>query len=171
MNIKIYFDLDGTVYDLYNIPNWLERIENNDPSIFGVDGRELFNSDFVNSLLDLYSDFGVQFGVITWLPMQASPSYEMECEKVKREWVQQHFPFFDSFAAQSYGVPKQNAIVKFSDLDILIDDNVEICAMWENEKQGRKAYCTKNFNSLFEIINDIVYNYCKQEQEVKRKNS
>ena len=28
MSKKVYFDLDGTLYNLYNIPDWLDYLEN-----------------------------------------------------------------------------------------------------------------------------------------------
>ena len=34
MSKKIYFDLDGTVYDLYNMENWLEKLRSETEKVF-----------------------------------------------------------------------------------------------------------------------------------------
>lgn len=153
MSTKIYFDMDGTVYDLYSLPNWLELLREERPTAFEK-GARLFNDSFYKAISVLQSR-GVQFGVITWLPMQASPEYEEICRKEKIEWCKQHLPFITSFVAQSYGVPKQNAIKSRTKNDILIDDNLEICQMWENGKT-RKAIQVTTEKNVTQILWDLV---------------
>ena len=64
MNIKVYMDLDGTVYDLYNVVNWLEKLNLEDAQVFS-------EGDFIGNYNEFYEICnkllakGVQFGVIT----------------------------------------------------------------------------------------------------------
>ena len=133
MSVKIYFDLDGTVYNLYGVNEWEPKLRAENPNVFREGSFIGDYQEFMNICHKLLKK-GVQFGVITWLPMQANPEYEVECELVKREWVRQYMPFVSEFTAQSYGVPKQNAIIKRAKTMYLIDDSTEVCEMWQTEK-------------------------------------
>lgn len=154
MSVKIYFDLDGTVYNLYGVNEWEPKLRAENPNVFREgsfigDYQEFMN--ICNKLLEK----GVQFGVITWLPMQASPEYEVECELVKREWVQRYMPFVSEFIAQSYGVPKQNAIIKRAKTMYLLDDNTEICEMWQTEKMRVAVNVNKGERTTIEALKEI----------------
>ena len=155
--IKIYFDMDGTVADFYSQENWLEMLRNETAGAFAF-CKPLFDENSFYLLISDLAEKGAQFGVITWLPMQASRSYELICEIEKQNWCETYLPFISTFAAQSYGIPKQNAITKNAQLEILIDDNAEICKMWETRKR-RKAYqVTKNY-TVTDILCDIYDEY------------
>lgn len=153
MSTKIYFDLDGTIYDLYSIPNWLQLLREEQPTAF-TQGRPLFNHDFYKVVASLLSK-GVQFGVITWLPMQASPEYEEICRAEKIQWCKDYLPFISTFAAQSYGTPKQQAIKSRTRNDIIIDDNLDICQMWSNGKTRTAIQVTKEKN-VTQILQEIL---------------
>ena len=159
MSVKIYFDLDGTVYNLYGITEWEPKLRAENPNVFREGNFIGDYQDFMDICHKLLEK-SVQFGVITWLPMQASPEYEVECELVKREWVQQYMPFVSEFTAQSYGVPKQNAIIKRAKTMYLLDDNTEICEMWQTEKMRIAVNVNKGERTTIEALKEI---YAKLE--------
>ena len=107
---KIYFDLDGTLYNLYQYNHWLSCLRNEDPAPFqmGKDGA-LVDLKELQKIANEGLKKGIVFGVITWLPMFASEEFEEVCTKAKRKWVNKFLPFVTEFYAQSYGVPKQYA--------------------------------------------------------------
>lgn len=155
MSKKIYFDLDGTLYNLYNMENWLDKLRNEISGVFdGV--NKMFDGTFYDIISDLLN-IGFEFGVITWLPMQASPEYEEVCRREKRMWVQKYLPFVSEINITSYGIPKQNAIQKRAKIMYLIDDNVEICKMWETSKQ-RKAINVNNDFTVMDALKKILEN-------------
>ena len=157
LDIKIFFDLDGTLYDLYGLTNWLEMLRNEQGGAYTT-GQPLFDEDsFYNIISDLQL-VGVEFGVITWLAMQASDEYELSTTEEKREWCEKYLPFISTFAAQRYGTPKQNAIDRRHKIMILIDDNPEVCKTWETPKQ-RKAYCVSKEYTVCDALNDIYEQY------------
>ena len=66
MSKKIYFDLDGTVYDLYNVENWLEKLRSETEKVF-TEGDFLGNYDnFLSAICQLIG-YGYSFGVISSL--------------------------------------------------------------------------------------------------------
>ena len=153
MSMKIYFDLDGTVYDLYNIPNWLEILRNENPDVYSM-GKKLFSDELYKVSATLMR-YGVKFGVITWGSMVASPEFEIESENAKRQWVNKNLPFVESFVYQQYGTPKQQAIKNRTKNDILIDDNSEVLKTWVNNKT-RKGYQVTDERNVVEILKEIL---------------
>ena len=162
MSIKIYFDLDGTVYDLYNVENWLEKLRSEDASVFS-EGDFIGDYNRFKTVCEKLVSVGVQFEVITWLPMQASEEYEIECTEVKREWVKKFMPFVTEFTAQSYGIPKQNAIKKRAKTMYLLDDNKEVCEMWKTDKMRKAINVNRDELTTIEALEMI---YC----EIKTNN-
>jgi hypothetical protein len=152
-SIKIYFDLDGTVYDLYNIPNWLEILRNENPDVY-IMGKKLFSDELYKVAATLMR-YGVKFGVITWGSMVASPEFEIESENAKRQWVNENLPFVESFVYQQYGTPKQQAIKNRTKNDILIDDNSEVLKVWINNKT-RTGYQVTKENNVVDILKEIL---------------
>lgn len=153
MSMKIYFDLDGTVYDLYNIPNWLEILRNENPDVYTM-GEKLF-SDELYKVAATLKRYGVKFGVITWGSMVASPEFEIESENAKRQWVNKNLPFVESFVYQQYGTPKQQAIKNRTKNNILIDDNSEVLKVWINNKT-RTGYQVTKENNVVDILKEIL---------------
>lgn len=140
---KIYFDMDGTVADLYNSENWLNKLRNEEPGAFRF-LKPMVNMDALASVCYQLMQQGYSFGIITWLPMDASYEYEKVCEEEKKDWAEEYMPWVSEFYAQSYGVPKQYAPSKRAMEMILVDDNSEVRAMWNTEKQRKSIDATGN---------------------------
>lgn len=147
MSVKIYFDMDGTVFDLYGKQNWLEMLRNEVEGAFIGDWIPEINKTRFKGAVDILLENGVQFGVITWLPMQASPEYEQICTAEKRRWVAENLPFVTEFNCVSYGIPKQDCIQKRAQKIFLIDDNEEICKTWETAKQRKAVHVTSEYTA------------------------
>ena len=162
MSIKVYFDLDGTLYNLYGIENWLETIETEQKGIFNSYGLNLVERikdlEELDEVIKQLSIYGVEFNVITWLPMGASVEYEEICAKEKKEWVRKYLPFINEIVCQPYGTPKQKGISKRASKMILIDDNKEVCNMWATNKQRISIQVDRNFSAveaLWTILDSI----------------
>lgn len=149
----IYFDMDGTIADLYGQENWL-----NDLRASKVDPYEkaqpLYNMDMLNSLLFTLRKFGYKIGVITWGSMDASKEYNQAVRKAKKIWINDNLPACQEFHYQTYGTPKYKATYQNIKInkDILIDDNAEVRKMWES-KGGIAINPTENlYKELAQLI-------------------
>lgn len=156
MTKKIYFDLDGTVYDLYNVDNWLEKLRTEQDNVF-LEGKFIGNYEKFLNCIQALTVLGYTFGVITWLPMQASPEYEEVCRQEKIKWINEKMPFVSEINIYSYGIPKQDCIQKKASSMILIDDNLEVCKMWETPKQRKAINLTNGFTAV-DALNSIIEN-------------
>lgn len=140
---KIYFDMDGTVADLYGEKNWLDNLRNEREGSF-INLRPLVDMNELAMVCHQLMNLGYSFGVITWLPMGASYEFERVCEEEKRAWVEEFMPWVSEFYTQSYGVPKQYAPSKRAAEMILVDDNAEVRAMWNTEVQRSSIDATQD---------------------------
>lgn len=136
MSKVIMFDMDGTVYDLYGVPNWLEKLENSDVSAYS-DGAPLVNLKELKKVCEALIEKGFEIGVITWLSKCGNDDFNKRTAQVKREWVTSNMPYVKHFTAQKYGTPKQRALNKNVKYAILVDDNAEVREMWETPKQRK----------------------------------
>lgn len=154
MSKKIFFDLDGTLYNLYEIDNWLDSLKYEDATVFE---RGDFIGDyerFMNVVKELLAK-GFTFGVISWLPMYATPEFENECAKVKEKWVKKYLPFVDEMTFQRYGTPKQNAIQKKAQTMYLLDDSKEVGRVWATPKQRIHFLVDEDFTAV-KILEEIL---------------
>ena len=124
----IYFDLDGTVADLYNTDGWLESLESESPVFAEL--KPLIDMQELQEVATKLFMKGYKFGVITHLPMNCTPHYARESEEEKRIWCRKYLPFIQEFHAQAYGLDKFLAVPFASDDMLLIDDNSLVRTKW-----------------------------------------
>ena len=153
MSVKVFFDLDGTLFNLYGKTNWLEMLRTETAGAF--EGSFLPEIDLTEFYLTIekLSIYGIQFAVISWLPMQASPEYEEICREEKNNWILENLPFVSEVSIVPYGIPKQDCIIKRAQRMILLDDNKEICETWETAKQRKAIQITKDWTVVHALKN------------------
>lgn len=130
MKNTIYFDLDGTLVNLYNVPNWLQKIRNEDTSPF-LEAEPLVNFSLFARYVNCLQKQGVRIGVITWTTKCSTQEYHNAVASAKREYLARHLPSvkFDEIHILPYGEPKEQ--VK-KDGDFLVDDEYNNLANWGN---------------------------------------
>lgn len=133
--MKILFDLDGTLANLYGRKDWLEKLRKEEPIYEELE--PLVNMQELNHIAEKLMNVGVEFCVVTWLSMQASETYELITSMEKFRWCKRYIPFISEFECQPYGTPKQTNYRNTK--CILIDDNAEVRAEFET-KHRRKTF-------------------------------
>lgn len=136
MERAIYFDMDGTLADLYGQENWLDRLHSCDPTVY-AEAEPMADMVALKSTLSILKEQGVVIGVISWLAMNSTPEYAKATRQAKRSWLNKHFgeKFFHEVHLVKYGTSKHR-VAKIRK-GILVDDNREICEKWE--KYGGRA--------------------------------
>lgn len=128
--INVFFDMDGTVADLYGRENWLTELRSNISPF--EDLNPLVDMEVLDSYMKALKARNFHFSIITWTPMEATYNFHKQCEADKREWVTKYMPSNSQFDALRYGVPKQHSrIVNRREKNILIDDNPEVIEVWK----------------------------------------
>ena len=124
----ICFDMDGTIADLYGVPQWLEKLQAKDSSPYS-DAVPLYDMEKMRKVLLRLTDNGWKIAVITWLAKDSTINYDKEVAKAKKEWLRKYrFPA-QEIHILSYGENKAD-IVKSADFAIIIDDDLSVRTSW-----------------------------------------
>lgn len=125
---NIYFDMDGTIADLYGVPNWLDDLiaENTRPY---VEARPLVNLQALARVLNRLTAEGYTINIISWTSRGGSAEYNEAVKQAKLKWIKKHLSSvrFTSIAIVPYGTPKQTI-----GQGILFDDEKPNREAWGN---------------------------------------
>ena len=141
--MTIYFDMDGTIADLYGVENWLDYLINSDATPYKV-AKPLINLNSLARVLNNKQKKGVKIGVISWLSKNGSDDYNELVTRAKIEWLKKHLKSvnFDEIHIVKYGTPKVQFKKNFA--DVLFDDECGNRAEW-----GENAF---DVNDIIEIL-------------------
>lgn len=105
--MKINFDLDGTLANLYGVENWLEYLINEDTTPYAV-AKPLLNMSLLARYLNKLQKNGYEICVISWLSRSGSDNYNKAVTEVKMAWLRKHLASveFDEIHIVKYGTPK-----------------------------------------------------------------
>ena len=132
----IYFDMDGTFYNLYGFDGWLDCILSEKTECYKNSTMLVDYDSFVNVLSEL-KEKGYTIGIITWLS-----------KNTKYHYIKKHFGnLFDEVHIIQYGKDKSYYC---QENDILFDDEKPNREKWEN-KNGI-AYDVMNIIDILESM-------------------
>ena len=144
--MRICFDMDGTIADLYGVDGWLENLIAEDVRPYR-EAKVLLNMNSLAKVLNKLQKQGHEIVVISWLSKCGSAEYDEKVTATKKAWLKKHLGSvkFDEINIVRYGVNKDS--FRKSDSDILFDD----------EEQNRKAWNGKAYNvdSILEVLKAI----------------
>lgn len=130
----IYFDMDGTLTDLYNVKNWEVRLRKEDVFPYFI-AKPLCDMDELADILTRFTDLGITIGVISWGSMRGTTEYNREVKAIKKDWLNRHLPnCFTEIHVIKYGTAK-HTVAKIKD-SILVDDSLFVREKWE-KKNGK----------------------------------
>lgn len=154
MRTKILaFDMDGTIADLYAVPNWLQMLQSHDPTPYR-EARPMFDMREVSELLETLQSVGYRVVVISWLAGGSTLEYDQAVRTAKREWLKQYgFPY-DEIHLVKYGTDKASTVRRHRKLkNILFDDNAEVRRNWERKGENFTAVnATEIIATLTELL-------------------
>lgn len=132
MSRMIWFDMDGTIADLYGVPDWLPKLRACDASPY-TEAKPMLNMSILARYLNKLRVMGYGLGIISWCAKDSTYDYDTEVSIAKQMWLLKHLPSvtWDYIHITVYGKPKETWM-KESD-DILFDDCEEIRNEWDGE--------------------------------------
>ena len=149
-NYTIYFDMDGTIADLYGYENWLELLRTEQIEPYEKCGV-LVNITELKNVLNSFMRLGVTVGVISWSAMNGSKEYNKAVRKAKKNWCKENFgDIFTEFHVVKYGTPK-HYVCKIKE-SILVDDNDDVRNAWHGETVDAKEDIIKQLRELLERL-------------------
>ena len=144
MTKAIYFDMDGTIADLYGVEGWLADLEASNVRPY-AEAKPLVNMQRLARRLNTLQRNGYEIGIISWLSKNGTEEFNRRVTATKMAWLRNHLASveFNEIHIVTYGTPKQN-IGK----GILFDDE---CPNRENWGEG--AYEPKDIFTVLSNLN------------------
>ena len=71
----IWFDMDGTIADLYNVENWLPKLRSYDPSPY-AEAKVMWNMSLLARYLNKLQKLGYWIGIISWASKDSTKEYD-----------------------------------------------------------------------------------------------
>lgn len=147
MKQTIWWDMDGTIANLYAVENWLPMLRGYDPTPY-VEAKVMHNMSVLARYMNMVQKMGYRIGVISWLSKTSTAEYDAEVTAAKIEWLRKHLNsvHFDIINIVAYGTPKENFME--TDSDILFDDEQRNRDNWRGD-----AY---EPNKILEILKALI---------------
>lgn len=139
----IFFDMDGTLADLYGVENWLDYLRSSDTFPY-ENAKALLNLSLLARYLHRLQLKGFTIEIISWLAKNSTPEYDEAVTLAKKRWLKTHLPSvsFRRINIVPYGICKDT--FRHTDRDILFDD----------EKKNRDEWggLARNVDSIIEDL-------------------
>ena len=126
----IWFDMDGTIADLYGVDGWLEDLIAHNTRPY-AQAKDIYNVLDLLEIMIVLKEKGYKLGIISWSSKENNKEYDKAVEIVKKAWLYDRLMdlFIDEIIVTPYGIRKADTCRKFG-YGILVDD----------EKQNRDAW-------------------------------
>lgn len=147
MKNAIYFDMDGTIANLYGVENWLDYLIANDPTPYAI-AKPLVNMNRLARLLNRLQAEGYHIGIVSWLSKNSTEAYDNAVTLAKVRWLDRHLHSvnWNEIKIVPYGTPKQNVVEVVG--GILFDDESKNRENWTGI-----AYDVEN---ILEILKGLI---------------
>lgn len=128
--MTIWFDMDGTISNLYDVTDWLEMLIHEDPKPYLV-ATPIGNMSLLARLLNELQRMGFQIGIISWLAKNSTENYAQKVTAAKLTWLKKHLPsvHWDIIHIVEYGRNKWETCGE----GILFDDEARNREQWNGE--------------------------------------
>ena len=145
--MTIYFDMDGTIANLYGVENWLPKLQNEDASPY-TDAKPLIRLATLARLLNKAQRNGHKVGIVSWLAKNSTENYDEKVTNAKIEWLNTHLKSvqFDEIRIGKYGTPKST----------MVDDKNGI--LFDDEEPNRIEWkgTSHNVDNIIEVLKGII---------------
>ena len=143
MKKEIWFDMDGTIADLYGVDGWLDMLLNENARPYEI-AKPLVNMRELAKVLNRLIEKGWESGVISWLAKNGTNDYNKKVANAKMKWLAKHLKSvkFAKIDIVEYGTPKQ-----INRNGILFDD----------EKQNRESWLgiAYNVENIIQVLRGL----------------
>lgn len=130
MKRTVWFDMDGTIANLYGEKGWLEdlKAENTRP----FENAKLMVAEKV--IVEIAKEN--EIGIITWTPKNATKEYNKRVRKAKIAWLNRNLPNvkINKIHCVKYGTPKYRYMENKN--DVLYDDEIGNLKAWKGEARN-----------------------------------
>lgn len=143
--MTFWFDMDGTIADLYGVANWLDSLIAKETRPYDI-AKGIGNLSQIARKLNKLQKLGHEIGIISWTAKGTDESYNEKIALAKLAWLNRHLKSvkWNSIKIVPYGTNKKETC----QTGILFDD----------EEGNRKAWGKDAFtpNEIVKVLNDFL---------------
>lgn len=134
--MKIWFDMDGTIADLYGVEGWLPMIQAKDETPYAI-AKGIVNLAQLAKLMNKVQKNGYEICIVSALAKESNSEYDERVMKAKREWLKKHLKSvqFDEIRFVPYWYTKNNVN---TGADVLFDDEERHLTAWTGKAVNAK---------------------------------
>ena len=130
--ITIWWDMDGTLVDLYAVDDWLPKLRAEDPSPY-EEAKVMWNMSQLARLMNRVQSKGYRLGIVSWTSKNGSPEYNEAVRLTKLKSLKVHLASvkWNEIQIVEYGTPKSSMMQNKN--DILFDDEEDNRKNWQGQ--------------------------------------
>ena len=142
----IYFDMDGTIADLYGVAGWLDMLRSYDPAPYEL-APALLHLATLARLLNHLQRKGYTLGIVSWLSKGSTAEYDEKVTRAKMNWLNKHLRSvqWNEIHIVKYGTPKSSVVN--NPQGILFDDEEKNRIEWNGTAH--------NVNDIINVLKAI----------------
>ena len=140
--MKIWFDMDGTIADLYGVENWLEMLIAHDETPYAI-AKPIVNLSVLARLMNKVQRKGFEICIVSALAKDSTAEYDERVRNAKIKWLANHLKsvHFDEIRFVPYWYTKNDVN---TGADILFDDEERHLEKWT----GTAVHASKMIETL-----------------------
>lgn len=140
--MKIWFDMDGTIADLYGVENWLEMLIAHDETPYAI-AKPIVNLSVLARLMNKVQRKGFEICIVSALAKDSTAEYDERVRNAKIKWLAKHLKsvHFDEIRFVPYWYTKNDVN---TGADVLFDDEERHLEKWT----GTAVHASKMIETL-----------------------
>ena len=140
--MKIWFDMDGTIADLYGVENWLEMLIAHDETPYAI-AKPIVNLSVLARLMNKVQRKGFEICIVSALAKDSTAEYDERVKNAKIKWLTNHLKsvHFDEIRFVPYWYTKNDVN---TGADVLFDDEERHLEKWT----GTAVHASKMIETL-----------------------
>ena len=140
--MKIWFDMDGTIADLYGVENWLEMLIAHDETPYAI-AKPIVNLSVLARLMNKVQRKGFEICIVSALAKNSTAEYDERVRSAKIKWLANHLKsvHFDEIRFVPYWYTKNDVN---TGADVLFDDEERHLEKWT----GTAVHASKMIETL-----------------------
>lgn len=140
--MKIWFDMDGTIADLYRVENWLEMLIAHDETPYAI-AKPIVNLSVLARLMNKVQRKGFEICIVSALAKDSTAEYDERVRNAKIKWLANHLKsvHFDEIRFVPYWYTKNDVN---TGADVLFDDEERHLEKWT----GTAVHASKMIETL-----------------------
>lgn len=140
--MKIWFDMDGTIADLYGVENWLGMLIAHDETPYAI-AKPIVNLSVLARLMNKVQRKGFEICIVSALAKDSTAEYDERVRNAKIKWLANHLKsvHFDEIRFVPYWYTKNDVN---TGADVLFDDEERHLEKWT----GTAVHASKMIETL-----------------------